>query len=414
MQSFRIQLTLLMLIAVFAPATVFITNVPGGRIPVGVWYGLLGSTAAVFVGLLTFRRFIDFPGIRAFGYILPTFGATYAMAIAALLFSRAHYSSVYLGLSFAAALVTMFLMVYWIERRGLRRFYVAPFGRTGLIDEIGDVEWVVLDKPEVPPDPEAAIVADLHYDHAPEWERMFAEAALAGHPVYHTKQLRESLTGRVTIEHLSENSFGSLLPNLAYRKVKRAADLVLCLALSPILVLAGLLIGVVIRLDSPGPAFFRQERLGYRGRRFTMVKFRTMRCRPARADEETARSDEMTQTDDQRITRIGRFLRRTRLDEVPQVINVVRGEMSLIGPRPEAMSLSRWYSAELPFYGYRHIVRPGITGWAQVQQGHVTDLESINEKLSYDFYYIRSFSAWLDIVIALRTVAVMLSGFGSK
>ena len=88
--------------------------------------------------------------------------------------------------------------------------------------------------------------------------------------------------------------------------------------------------------------------------------------------------------------------------------------MSLIGPRPEAVPLSRWYESELPFYFYRHIVRPGITGWAQVHQGHVTDLEAVNQKLNYDFYYIKNFSAWLDILIALRTVPTMLSGYGSK
>jgi len=112
--------------------------------------------------------------------------------------------------------------------------------------------------------------------------------------------------------------------------------------------------------------------------------------------------------------RVGGFLRRVRLDELPQIFNVLRGEMSLIGPRPEAVPLSRWYESELPFYFYRHIVRPGISGWAQVHQGHVTDLDAVHQKLTYDFYYIKNFSAWLDILIALRTIPTMLSGFGSK
>jgi len=218
----------------------------------------------------------------------------------------------------------------------------------------------------------------------------------------------------VTIEHLSENSFGSLVPNLAYRKVKRVADFLASIVLLVLLALPILVIAVLIRMDSEGPSLFRQERMGHRGRPFVMLKFRTMRPRPEADDVEAARQDAMTQTEDMRITRVGQFLRRSRLDELPQIVNVLRGEMSLIGPRPEAVALSHWYEQELPFYFYRHIVRPGISGWAQVHQGHVTDLEAVYQKLTYDFYYIKNFSAWLDILIALRTVSVMISGFGSK
>jgi lipopolysaccharide/colanic/teichoic acid biosynthesis glycosyltransferase len=115
-----------------------------------------------------------------------------------------------------------------------------------------------------------------------------------------------------------------------------------------------------------------------------------------------------------RVTRLGRFLRHNRIDELPQIINILRGEMSWIGPRPEALVLAQWYESELPFYAYRHIVRPGITGWAQVRQGHVTEVTSVNEKLQYDFYYIKNFSPWLDIVVVSLTVGTILTGFGSR
>ena len=147
-----------------------------------------------------------------------------------------------------------------------------------------------------------------------------------------------------------------------------------------------LVIALAIRLDSPGPAFFRQQRMGYRGDPFRMIKFRTMRV-DAPADEDP-RLAAITDAEDLRVTRVGRLLRRYRLDELPQVINVLKGEMSWIGPRPEAIPLSRWYEAELPFYRYRHIVRPGISGWAQVNQGHVADVDDVLEKLHYDFYYM--------------------------
>ena len=122
----------------------------------------------------------------------------------------------------------------------------------------------------------------------------------------------------------------------------------------------------------------------------------------------------MTIDGDTRVTRFGRGLRHLRFDEFPQLINILRCEMSWIGPRPEAVPLSQWYEKELAFYRYRHIVRPGITGWAQVRQGHVAEVDDVLEKLHYDFYYIKNFSPWLDVLIAIRTLRTMLGGFGAR
>jgi len=173
-----------------------------------------------------------------------------------------------------------------------------------------------------------------------------------------------------------------------------------------------LLVAIIIRMESPGPAIFRQERLGYGGRSFTVYKFRTMTVSSPGA--ENIRSLAVTKPGDSRITRIGHFLRRSRIDELPQIFNIVRSEMSWIGPRPEATVLSSHYSISLPFYRYRNIVRPGISGWAQVNQGYVSDDDDEIEKLHYDFYYIKNFSPWLDILIVLRTLKTMLSGFGAR
>ncbi|WP_246248706.1 sugar transferase [Sphingomonas hominis] len=179
------------------------------------------------------------------------------------------------------------------------------------------------------------------------------------------------------------------------------------LLLLPVLVT----IAVVIKATSRGPVFFVQPRVGYRGKPFRMWKFRTMVNRPAtQAELEAAK----TLDGDPRITAPGRFLRRSRLDELPQLWNVLRGQMSWIGPRPEALPLSRWYQSEIPFYRYRHIVRPGITGWAQVSQGHVLEIEDVMKKLSYDFFYISNFSPWIDLLIVVRTIKTMLTGFGSR
>ena len=122
----------------------------------------------------------------------------------------------------------------------------------------------------------------------------------------------------------------------------------------------------------------------------------------------------MTSDDDDRITRVGGFLRRSRIDELPQIWNILKGEMSWIGPRPEAQVLSSWYTGEIPFYRYRHVVKPGISGWAQVNQGHVAEVDDVHLKLHFDFYYIKYFSPWLDLLIVFRTIRTMASGFGSR
>jgi len=132
------------------------------------------------------------------------------------------------------------------------------------------------------------------------------------------------------------------------------------------------------------------------------------------SDDGGERSVAFTQDNDPRITRLGRYLRRTRIDELPQVLNILRGEMSWIGPRPEAEALSRWYEEELPFYRYRHIVPPGITGWAQVNQGHVFEIDQVTDKLQYDFYYIKNFSPTLDVLILAKTIGTVITGFGAR
>jgi len=122
----------------------------------------------------------------------------------------------------------------------------------------------------------------------------------------------------------------------------------------------------------------------------------------------------ITNHGDERVTRVGAILRRSRLDELPQIFNILAGQMSWIGPRPEAEALSVYYTGEIPFYRYRHVVRPGITGWAQVNQGHVASVDEVHAKLMYDFYYVKYFSAWLDLLITFRTIRTMTTGFGSR
>lgn len=413
--SFWSQILAIFALAVLAPAVIFYQGALGdGSILRPLINSMIGATLAAFAGLIFVRRVTAYPGARAFGFVLPSFAATYATVVTIFFAVRIDYGRLYFASSFFVALLVSYVINLVIEQYSTLRFYVVPFGDVEDLLHIDKVEWVIIDTPEVPSQKSATIVADLRYDFSPEWDRMLAEAAVAGHTVYHSKQLGESLTGRVSISHMSENSFGSLVPNLGYRKAKRVIDVIGAIVLIPLLVIPFVILSVLIMIDSPGGAFFKQKRMGFRGKEFAMIKFRTMRPHVATNSENDARHSAITQSDDARITRIGKILRRSRLDELPQVFNVLAGQMSFIGPRPEAIALSKWYEQELAFYLYRHIVRPGITGWAQVNQGHVADLDSVGQKLNYDFFYIKNFSSWLDVLIVFKTLRTIITGFGSK
>lgn len=374
---------------------------------------IVAAAIAHVIGYLSYRRFDVFPGLASAGAILPTFLLAYGAALLAVVMLRLEYSRAQLLISFFSSISWYVALQLLVGRWQPYRLAIVPGGQSDRLPSIPNVSWTVLEKPTAALPPVQGVVADLRADHSEAWERYLAHCALSGLPVYHFKQVVESLTGKVEIDHLSENTLGSLNPNQLFIVLKQLVDwlgaLVLLVLLSPIL----LVVSVLIRIDSPGPSLFRQERMGYRGRPFRVYKFRTMhdvRSRDITDEKEWAKTGDT----DSRITRLGALLRRARVDELPQILNILRGEMSWIGPRPEAIPLSIWYESELPFYHYRHIVRPGITGWAQVNQGHVTELPDALEKLHFDFFYIKNFSPWLDAVIALRTLVIVVTGKGAK
>jgi lipopolysaccharide/colanic/teichoic acid biosynthesis glycosyltransferase len=372
---------------------------------------LVATTLALIAGYYSFRKVSQYPGVRLSYHILPTFAASYGAALATFFFLRLDYSRLHFLSSFVICVGWYAIVYSRLQRRHRVRIGVVPYGEVKRLYQIPDVSWVTLEDPTQTELAVDGIVADLRFDIPDAWERFLADRALAGMLVMHVKQMEESVTGRVAIDHLSENNFGSLIPGIVYGKVKRVGDFIASILLLPLLLPPLLIVALLIRLDSTGPVFFTQERMGYRGEVFRMYKFRSMRPAGQAAD---ARFAAMTQEDDARVTRIGRFMRKYRVDELPQIVNIIKGEMSWIGPRPEAVPLSLWYEAELPFYRYRHIVRPGITGWAQVKQGHVADVADVLWKLQYDFYYIKNFSFWLDVLIVARTIRTVLSGFGAR
>ncbi|MBN8806896.1 MAG: sugar transferase [Sphingomonas sp.] len=406
----RVQLPLGLLLACFLP---FFVRIAFGGEPASnvITLTLIVSIAGLILGYYFIRSMAVFPAIEVSFYVIPSFIASYLLCISFLIISRMDYSRSILFASFVIAVIFYIIIFGWLKRLGRKRIGVVPFGRTEELLDIAGIEWINLINPQDVYDSFDVLVADFHADIPKDWERVLADRSLQGGIIFHVKQLGESLTGRVQLEHLSENNFGSLVPLQPYVKLKVLLDFLVALAVLPVAIVVIGIVVVAVKLDSRGPAIFRQERIGYRGRPFTVYKIRSM---IDSASESGSRRQSMTIQGDARITRVGRFIRRTRLDELPQIFNILRGEMSWIGPRPEALSLSEWYEAELPFYRYRHIVRPGLTGWAQVNQGHVAEIAEVREKLQNDFFYIKFFSPWLDMLIVLKTIAAVLTGFGAR
>jgi sugar transferase (PEP-CTERM system associated) len=235
---------------------------------------------------------------------------------------------------------------------------------------------------------------------------------LAGTRVQDWPDFYERATGKVAVEQLRPSwlvfSDGFNRTRIT-RAVKRASDIILSL----LLLVAGAplyaLLAILIKLDSLGPILFRQERVGERGCIFNVLKFRTM---VGNAEEKTG--PVWASENDPRITRVGRFLRKSRLDEFPQIVNVLKGEMSFVGPRPERPHFVAQLQERIPFYSQRHTVKPGITGWAQVKYSYGASVEDAVEKLQYDLYYIKNLSIFLDLVILMHSVQVVLLGQGSR
>jgi sugar transferase (PEP-CTERM system associated) len=228
----------------------------------------------------------------------------------------------------------------------------------------------------------------------------------------HLASVYEEYTGKIAVENLRPSwlifadGFRKTRARLA---VKRAFDLVLAAAGLLIGLPLIALVGVAVKLTSRGPVLYHQERVGLNGSTFMVHKFRTMR-----PDAEAATGPVWSTEQDARVTSIGRFLRRMRLDELPQLWNVLRGDMSVVGPRPERPVFVQELIAKIPFYGQRHVVKPGLTGWAQIRYTYGASVEDAIEKLQYDLYYIKNLSFALDLVIVLETIKTVMLRRGAR
>jgi sugar transferase (PEP-CTERM system associated) len=239
------------------------------------------------------------------------------------------------------------------------------------------------------------------------------QCRVAGVRVEDATSFFERLTGKILVRNLRPSflvfSQGFNKPRLLLSS-KRAAEFLLALVAMVLAAPVLAVVALLVKLDSRGPVFYGQERVGEKGRSFTLLKFRTMR-----ADAEAATGPVWaTGSDDRRTTRVGRYLRTLRLDELPQLLNVLTGDMSFVGPRPERPHFVQKLSKIIPYYDERHSVKPGITGWAQVKYGYGSNIEDTEEKLQYDLYYIKNMSLRFDVGIMIDTLKVMVTGRGAR
>ncbi|MCD2323308.1 sugar transferase [Sphingomonas sp. IC-56] len=407
------QLAIGIAISCLVPFVAFIGLLNNGKVADIQLATLASSLVAVLVGYAAFRRLNLFPGSYS-GYMLMSMSASFALVALLMFMFRFDYSRPQLFTAYILAAVFFTAAQVAISEHKILRLGIVPGGRGDDPPAVRNVQWIRLESPSEPLPDLGGVVVDLRAELSDEWESAVASFALQGLPVYHAPDAFSQLTGLSPIEHLSENTLGSLNPNDLYLRFKSLVDRVLAAVLVLVLMPVLLAIALVIVLDSRGGAIFRQRRVGFRGEVFMIWKFRTMHVAQEAPALTEAHRVAMTMDNDPRITRVGRVLRRYRIDELPQIVNILAGDMSFIGPRPEAEALSSWYSQEIPFYHYRHILKPGLTGWAQVSQGHVAELADVRSKVYLDFFYIRYFSFWLDVLILLRTVAIISTGFGAK
>lgn len=395
------------------------------------WEVRLPSTAATsiwpFAGILVAGAVVgSLIGVRMWGTATPRpsygramaiVGFTLAFAAVGVAVLRPYYSNSVFAVTLSLWLVGIMGHRALRRRRPWSERMVVITKEKGLVDDLRGADHAdvvaVYDPGDSPPeglDPLGTLlVVDLRPVMSDKMAQFVSSWNLAGYSVRSLTAVYEEHTGRLPIVHLAEGwELTAPVERNDYAPFKRGIDVILTAVLAPIwLALMGL-IWMAVRVDSRGPAIYKQERVGRGGKLFTLFKFRTMGMD---AEDEGPR---FAARDDHRLTRVGRWLRRFRADEIPQLLNVLKGDLSLVGPRPERPVFTRRFELTIPFYQYRHLVRPGITGWAQVNYGYADDEAQTVDKLTYDLYYVKHMSPWLDMQILGQSIWTVLSGFGAK
>jgi exopolysaccharide biosynthesis polyprenyl glycosylphosphotransferase len=253
------------------------------------------------------------------------------------------------------------------------------------------------------------IVIDLHvHEDENHVLNALANASLHDVAIIHAASVLEQYRGQTDLDYVAEEGLYDLSSHKIYPATKRGIEVLFTLLLSPFILLIAAVAAAAVKVSSKGPVIYSQDRIGRNGKFFTLYKFRSMTMGSERYGPQFAVKQ------DKRVTKVGTFIRKFRIDEIPQFWNVLKGDMSLIGPRPEQKMFVELFNDEIPFYSYRHKVRPGITGWAQIKDGYADGVKSTKRKLEYDFYYIKNLSFSLDLLIIYATIKTILTGFGSR
>lgn len=263
--------------------------------------------------------------------------------------------------------------------------------------------------PDAAVDKDLSLVVDLRSVLSEDMAQFVASSSIAGQPIRTLSHVYEEHTGRLPMVHLAEGwEVSQPVARSGYAPVKRLIDVIAVVVTLPLWLLLGAIVWLVVKIDSRGAAIYSQERIGRNGRVFTLYKYRTM------IPDAEPNGPAFARIGDPRLTRVGGVLRKTRLDEIPQLWNVFVGELSLVGPRPERPVFVEQFERTIPFYTSRTLIRPGVTGWAQVNYGYADDEVETVEKLTYDLYYVKNSSVWLDLHILFKSVWTVFTGSGAR
>lgn len=380
---------------------------------------LLFAGSMIFASILT--ESMSGPGVPR-----PTYGRMLSillLTVATTALGLVLFRDLYFSRSFFV-FVPVFWLVFATAHRVIRRR--RPWTeKLGLItDELllvehiatsdhAEVVWVIDPRTDGEidlPGKDVTIAVDLRLVLSQRVAQFVSSCSVAGYQVRAFTSVYEDHVGRVPLVHIAEGwEISAPLLNVAHwLPGKRFSDVVLSFITAPLWIIIGFFVGIYVALTSRGPVIFRQERIGYGGKPFIMFKFRTMDV------DAEANGPRFAEEKDSRLIRGGAFLRRSRLDEIPQLFNVLRGDMSLVGPRAEQVPFVTEFRRAIPFYEHRHLVRPGITGWAQVSFKYADDQIDTMEKLTYDLYYIKHMSPVFDLKVLARSFLVVLTGSGAR
>jgi lipopolysaccharide/colanic/teichoic acid biosynthesis glycosyltransferase len=400
---------------VFGVLAPWLVTTPTGSLMPSVVFVLGGAAISLYASYLSWGNTAPRP---SYGRALAIVGTTMAIAAVAILVSRSYFSREWL-LTMSAVWFTLAIAHRFLQRRRpWTESMVVITNEKLLADDIAESPHAnvvsVVDPLGYPADmplvDDVTIVVDLKAVLSEDMARYVSSASVSGQLIRPLVDVYEEHTGRLPLVHILGGwEVTRPVHRSGFAPVKRVLDVILVLLTLPLWLLLAAIVWVVVKIDSwRDPAFYRQERVGRHGDTFTLTKFRTMIV------DAESEGPQFASKHDPRVTRVGKVLRLTRLDEIPQLWNVLVGDLSLVGPRPERPVFVEHFTETIPFYGSRSLIRPGVTGWAQVHYGYANGDADTVEKLTFDLYYVKYSSIWLDVHILGKSIWTVITGFGAR